>query len=281
MSADEHLKASAIHGEGFVGSDARTSWTPRKGIASSFGHPDHLVSAWIPESSVSMIPSQFGSLNRGKQGAHNFADEHEVIVDAGHKSQVATEKEAQGPYTDSWVPKNAPVNEKINIRASLNKAEKDEEAPAEEAPAEATPTVKTEEESVLPPELQAKIDNVVEGIEKNKDALGKLKTNNPKLFQLFKDSFDAMSEVLNATVFNQLDDEAQGEQAEQTGKAVGENDDAPVGSFRNGKIKIRHPDGSTTWVYPPGTMRSGKVKVRTPDGGEKWVHSTKVGVQEG
>jgi hypothetical protein len=276
MSAEEHAKASSVHGEGFLGSDTRSSWTPKKGIASSFGDRDHLVSAWVPESSIVTVPSQFGHLRRGKQGSHVYGDEHEVVVDAGHKSQVATEKESEDPSTNSWVPRDAPVNQKINIRASLAKAEGE----GEEQPPEDGPTTKTEEDNVLPPELQAKIDNVVDGIEKNKDALQKLKTNNPNLFQLFKDSFDAMYGVLNATVFDQSEEESQ-EQGSRAGQGPGDEDDAPVGTFKNGKIKIRHPDGSTAWVYPPGTMRSGKVKIRTPDGGEKWVHSTKVGIQEG
>lgn len=100
-------------------SNAHTSWTPslaaiteKSGIYSrdSFDEKDNqsyntVISAWVPESHIKTIPSQYGRSGTdspSKRGAPSYLEEHEVIVSPGHNSEVYQILQDTGENKKEW-----------------------------------------------------------------------------------------------------------------------------------------------------------------------------------
>jgi hypothetical protein len=60
----------------------QTGWTPKSQVALDFAEDpnDKITAAWIPESSIVVVPRQLGTLRQNKFGANEMAGEYEVIV---------------------------------------------------------------------------------------------------------------------------------------------------------------------------------------------------------
>jgi hypothetical protein len=106
-----------------------TSWTPDPDVARGFAedggeHPKYIVSAWIKESDIHHVPKAIGSKEPGSArnsrsatfGEMNRAEEHEVIVRAGHQSEF----HAAEAYVHVWPPPKASLKDQ-SIDARINR----------------------------------------------------------------------------------------------------------------------------------------------------------------
>jgi 8-oxo-dGTP diphosphatase len=110
---------------------SHSSWTPRESLANNFANPyiknpGKLVSAWIHEDDIHTIPKQFGGVDAEYAAAaghqkNRLANEHEVVVRAGHSSEIHQVRTAEKPT--SWssdrihdAPRN--LDDKINIKGA-------------------------------------------------------------------------------------------------------------------------------------------------------------------
>lgn len=131
VSPEEH--AGATTEAGIVNHDKYSSWSPRYEIASHFSDryaapgTRHTLSAWVPESAISMIPKQYGNISPKVQisglssmnkpssvpiGENRYADEHEIMVAPNHRSKRADPEDVASMSNPTG------VDSRINQRAT-------------------------------------------------------------------------------------------------------------------------------------------------------------------
>ncbi len=77
-------EVSLVHDGHYHGDTDASSWTPSSERAQRFVAPGgKLISAWVPESSVSTYLPILGSMHRGQKGPLESREEHEVVVKPG------------------------------------------------------------------------------------------------------------------------------------------------------------------------------------------------------
>lgn len=94
------VKTGAESPSDFVNHSELTSWTPKYGIAKEFAKDyavsnntntyPRVLSAWVPESAIGMVPNQYGSMSPSHPDQNWMHKEHEVIVKPNHNSFLAT-----------------------------------------------------------------------------------------------------------------------------------------------------------------------------------------------
>lgn len=116
MSQEEMDKVRQPNGT--INHDIASSWTPRYNTAKNFasttdadGRHFVIANAWVPESSIRIVPKQYGALDRYADmpdderpddpedkpglGVNCYNREHEVIVDPDHNSAIAQPHEVE------------------------------------------------------------------------------------------------------------------------------------------------------------------------------------------